>query len=164
MIRSRVTVTGPSSGSGVNENSCVEPIINDVVFNGAGSRLSELAKFIERRMAKARLAVRTRAPPPSGGPRATYVTAPPQRTPPSATPPCEAIRLTAFIRPRAQSGIARCPAIQSSEADTVQLMPARAVTGKNIQRFGTMDIKTSTTTSGTPAKIVSVFGLTLARA
>src|SRR5258707_732680 len=52
MIRSRVTVTGPSSGSGVNENSCVEPIINDVVFNGAGSRLSELAKFIESGMAQ----------------------------------------------------------------------------------------------------------------
>src|SRR5262245_5218550 len=50
---------------------------------------------------------------------------------------------TAFIRPRAQSGIARWPAIQSSEADTVQLMPARAVTGKNVQRFGTMDIKNS---------------------
>src|ERR1700751_6211418 len=141
MIRSRVTVTGPSSGSGVNENSCVEPIINDVVFNGAGSRLSELAKFIESGMAKVRLTIRSRAPPTSVGPRPTDVVAAPQRTPPSATPPCEAIRLTAFIRPRAQSGIARSPAIQNSEAFTVQLMPAKAVTGNNIQRFRKMDLK-----------------------
>src|SRR6201984_223902 len=161
---SRVTVTGPSSGSGVNENSCVEPIINDVVFNGAGSRLSECAKFIESGMAKVRLAVRSRAPPTSVGPRPRDVAAPPQRTPPSATPPCEAIKLTAFIRPRAQSGIARCPAIQSSEADTVQLMPARAVTGRNIQRFGTMATQTITDTRMAPAKIVSAFGLALARA
>src|ERR1700688_4013246 len=138
MIRSLVTVTGPSFGSGVNENSCVAPIIKDVVSNDAGSRLSELAKFMESGIAKIRLAVRSRAPPTSVGPRPTYVAAPPQRPPPSATPPCEAIRFTAFIRPRAQSGIARCPAIQSSEAFTVQLMPAKAVTGNNIQRLGAM--------------------------
>src|SRR5207237_76301 len=114
--------------------------------------------------ANVRLAARSRAPPTSVGPRPVEVAAPPQRTPPSATPPCEAIICTAFIRPRAQSGIARCPAIQSSEADTVQLTPAKVATGKNVQRFGTMHIKTRTTTRITPAKIVTAFGLALARA
>ena len=70
---------------------------------------------------------------------------------------------TAFIRPRAQSGIARCPAIHSSEADTVQLIPAKAVTGRNIQTFGTMAIKTRTATRMTPAEIVRAFGLTILR-
>src|SRR5262249_31940305 len=103
-------------------------------------------KFIESGMAKVRLAVRSRAPPTSVGPRPRDVAAPPQRTPPSATPPCDAIMCTAFIRPRLQSGVARWPAVPSSEADTVQLMPAKAVIGKNAQRFGTMDIRTITTT------------------
>src|SRR5438876_8067766 len=124
---STVTVTGPSSGFGANGKSCAAP-------NGAESRLRECAKLIESGMASARLAARSVAPPISVVLSPREVADQPQRIPPSATPPCDDTMCTAFIRPRAQSGIARWPAIQSSDADTVQLIPAKAATVRKVQR------------------------------
>jgi hypothetical protein len=122
-MNSIVTVTGPSSSFGAEGKSCKPS-------NGAGSSLRVCAKLIESGIANARLALRRMAPPTSVLPSPKEVVDPPQGIAPSATPPCDTIMCTAFIRPRAQSGIARWPAIQSSDADTVQLMPARAAIGR----------------------------------
>src|SRR6516164_9778720 len=46
------------------------------------------------------------------------VAAEPQMTPPSAIAPCEIMMTMALRRPRAQVGIVRCAATQSSEADS----------------------------------------------
>src|SRR5215831_9701328 len=54
------------------------------------------------------------------------VAAEPQMTPPSAIAPCEIMMTMAFRRPRAQVGIVRCAATQSSQADRVHPTPARA--------------------------------------
>src|SRR3984893_12621766 len=150
-MNSIVTVTGPSSSFGAEGKSCKPS-------NGAGSSLRVCAKLIESGIANARLALRRMAPPTSVLPSPKEVVDQPQRIAPSATPPCDTIMCTAFIRPRAQSGIARWPAIQSSDADTVQLMPARAAIGRKIQTLGTTAISTKTATRITLARIVSVFG------
>jgi hypothetical protein len=60
--------------------------------------------------------------------------------------------------------MARCPAIQSSDADTVQLIPAKAATGRKIQRFGAKAINKKTVIRMTLARIVSMFGVTFLRA
>jgi hypothetical protein len=57
-----------------------------------------------------------------------------QITPPNAMAPCEIMITVAFTRPRAQLGITRCAATQSSEADNglmlefAQQNQAKAVT------------------------------------
>ena len=48
----------------------------------------------------------------------------------------------AFILPRAQLGIARCAATQSSEADIVHPTPASAATTKNTSAWRTIAINT----------------------
>src|ERR1700757_1781339 len=115
-------------------------------------------------MASAKLAARRVAPPISVVWSPREVADQPQRIPPSATPPCDDTMCTAFIRPRAQSGIARWPAIQSSDADTVQLIPAKAATGRKIQRFGAKAMSKKTAIRLTLARIVSMFGVAFVRA
>jgi hypothetical protein len=61
----------------------------------------------------------------------TIAAAEPQITDPRVIAPCEIMITAAFTRPRAQLGIARCAATQSSEADSVHPTPATAATTKN---------------------------------
>ena len=65
----------------------------------------------------------------------------PQIAPPSTIAPCELTITAAFKRPRAQSGIMRCAAIQSSEADIVHPAPPSAATTKNASVWRTSAIK-----------------------
>ena len=69
------------------------------------------------------------------------VAAEPQMTPPSAIAPCEIMMTMAFKRARAQAGIVRCAATQSSEADRVHPTPARAATTKNSSVWRTNAMK-----------------------
>src|SRR5258708_34878539 len=59
------------------------------------------------------------------------VAKPPQRIPATATPPCDTIMCVALSRPRIQSGLTRCPATHSSEAEIAQAAPATAATRRN---------------------------------
>ena len=79
-------------------------------------------------------------------------------------PPCESMIWVAFMRPRAQGGIARWPATHSSEAAMVQEMPARPATAMKSGVERTTAINTKTTASKTLAKIVRAFGENRARA
>src|SRR5215469_12600889 len=66
--------------------------------------------------------------------------------------------IVAFMRPRAHSGIARCPAIQSSVDDKVQPTPASAATTRNIFVQRTVAIKRQTTINEAFAYVVNRCG------
>ena len=64
----------------------------------------------------------------------------------------------AFIRARAQSGMARCPATQSSEAHNVQAIPARQATIIKRVSSRTKAINKKTIPNRRFAEIVRTFG------
>src|SRR5271166_2362585 len=114
-----ITATGPSCGDG----TCIN--LWDAPLTGAGSKSSSRVKSIESQTCASSEA--------SCNPQAAISVAftphidtdDPQTIPPSASAPCAAMMIVAFIRPRAQPGIARCPATQSSEAAIVHAVPAK---------------------------------------
>ena len=60
----------------------------------------------------------------------------PPENAPRATPPCAKVRWTALTRPRAQEGMARWPANQSSEAARDQPAPVRAAAPSAADKLG----------------------------
>src|SRR6516165_1143620 len=72
--------------------------------------------------------------------------------------------IVAFIRPLAQSGIARWLATQSSEAERVHPMPPRAATTRNTKGRWTNAIRQQVKISAKLAKVVMRWGEYLARA
>src|ERR1700736_3623529 len=81
-----------------------------------------------------------------------------QITPPNTMAPCEIMITVAFMRPRAQLGIERCAATQSSEADNVHPTPASAATTKNSSAWRTNAINTYAATINKLAERVTESG------
>src|SRR5258708_39760290 len=81
-----------------------------------------------------------------------------QTNPPNAMAPCEIMITVAFTRPRAQLGIARWTATQSSEADNVHPTPASAATTKNSSAWRTIAISKETRTISKLAERVTESG------
>jgi len=93
--------------------------------------------LIESRPARSRLAKNSTDAPSKVLMGPATAAAELQINPPKTMAPCEIMITVAFMRPRAQLGIARCAATQSSEADSVHPTPASAATTSDfVQAIG----------------------------
>src|SRR5262249_27678075 len=132
--------------------------LGEMLLTDTGSKFRISVKLMESGQARTKLiSIRTAAP------KNVYfspavVMAYPHITPPKAIAPCETTMAVAFIRPRAQPGMARCAASQSSAADRVHPTPASAAKRKKASRWCTTAINRYRSNTNRFANIVSVFG------